>query len=90
MAEATGVDAYLRQQQAILSRPDCRSTLASISCPTLVVVGDNDEATPPELAREIATGIRGASLAIIQESGHLTTLEQPNAVTKMMVQWLQS
>jgi pimeloyl-ACP methyl ester carboxylesterase len=57
---------------------------------SLVVVGDDAEATPPELAREIATGIRGASLAIIEESGHLTTLEQPNAVTKMMVQWLES
>jgi hypothetical protein len=62
MAELTGPDAYLRQQQAILSRPDSRLPLGSISCPTIVLVGDNDERTPPTLGREIATGIRGARL----------------------------
>jgi hypothetical protein len=40
MAESTGPDAYLRQQQAILSRPDSRLTLGSISCPTIVLVGE--------------------------------------------------
>lgn len=89
MAEATGVEAYLRQQQAILSRPDSRPTLAAISCPTLVLVGDSDEATPPELAREIAAGIRGSRLVVIPDSGHLTTLEQPAAVTHALVEWLR-
>ena len=90
MADATGVDAYLCQQQAILARPDSRPTLATISCPTLVLVGDHDEPTPPELAEEIATGIRGSRLIVIPDSGHLTTLEQPAAVTKALVGWLQS
>jgi pimeloyl-ACP methyl ester carboxylesterase len=89
MAEATGVDAYLRQQQAILSRPDSRPSLAAISCPTLVLVGDSDEATPPELAREMAAGIRGSHLVVIPESGHLSTLEQPAAVTMALVEWLR-
>ncbi len=56
------LDAYLRQQQAILSRPDSRPGLAAIACPTLVLVGEGDEATPPELAREIAAGIAGSRL----------------------------
>ena len=89
MAMATGVEAYLRQQQAILSRPDSRGGLGAISCPTLVLVGDGDEATPPELAREIAAGIPGARLVIIPESGHLSTLEQPAAVTAALIEWLR-
>jgi pimeloyl-ACP methyl ester carboxylesterase len=89
MAAATGVEAYLRQQQAILSRPDSRPGLAAIGCPTLVLVGEGDEATPPELAREIAAGIRGSRLVMISDSGHLSTLEQPAAVTAALVEWLR-
>ena len=65
MAEETGAEAYLRQQQAILSRPDSRPGLGAIACPTLVLVGEGDEATPPELAREIAAGIAGSRLVLI-------------------------
>ena len=90
MAEATGIEAYLRQQQAILSRPDSRPRLAAISCPTLVLVGEGDEATPPELAREIAERIRGSRLVVVPDSGHLSTLEQPAMVTKALVEWLKS
>ncbi|MGB7079483.1 MAG: alpha/beta fold hydrolase, partial [Xanthobacteraceae bacterium] len=89
MAEATGIEAYLRQQQAILSRPDSRPGLGAISCPTLVLVGEGDEATPPELAREIAAGISGSRLVLIPESGHLSTLEEPAAVTAALVEWLR-
>jgi pimeloyl-ACP methyl ester carboxylesterase len=89
MAEDTGLEAYLRQQQAILSRPDSRPGLVAISCPTLVLVGEGDEATPPELAREIAAGIPGSRLVTIPDSGHLSTLEQPAAVTKALVDWLR-
>ena len=88
MAEETGVEAYFRQQQAIIGRPDSRPGLAPIACPTMVLVGDGDEATPPELAREIAAGIRGARLVVIPDSGHLSTLERPEAVTKAMLEWL--
>jgi pimeloyl-ACP methyl ester carboxylesterase len=90
MAAETGVEAYLRQQQAIISRPDSRPGLAAIKCPTLVLVGDGDEATPPDLAREIAAGIPDARLVIIPQSGHLSTLEQPQAVTAALLEWLRS
>jgi pimeloyl-ACP methyl ester carboxylesterase len=89
MAEETGVDAFLRQQQAIMSRPDSRSGLGSIKCPTLVLVGDGDEATPPELAREIAGAITGARLVMIADCGHLSTLEQPEKVTAALVDWMK-
>jgi pimeloyl-ACP methyl ester carboxylesterase len=90
MAEETGLEGYLRQQQAIMSRPDSRPGLAAIRCPTLVLVGEGDEATPPELAREIAAGIAGSRLVIIPDSGHLSTLEQPEAVTAALVEWMRS
>jgi pimeloyl-ACP methyl ester carboxylesterase len=90
MNQETGAEAYLRQQEAIMSRPDSRPALAAIDCPTLVLVGDDDQLTPPELAREMANGIRGARLVIVPESGHLSTIEQPQAVTKALVEWMQS
>lgn len=89
MAAETGVAAFLRQQQAIIGRPDLRPGLGAIRCPTLVLVGAGDEATPPELAREIAAGIPGSRLVVIAESGHLSTLEQPEAVTQALLEWLR-
>ncbi len=89
MAAETGLDGYLRQQQAILSRPDSRRGLAAITCKTLVLVGEDDEATPPALAREIASGISGARLVVVPGSGHLSTLEEPGAVNKALAEWLQ-
>jgi pimeloyl-ACP methyl ester carboxylesterase len=90
MNEETGADAYLRQQQAIITRPDSRPTLKTISCPTMVLVGDSDEPTPPELAREMAAGIPDARIVVVPDCGHLSTMERPQAVTKALVEWLQS
>jgi pimeloyl-ACP methyl ester carboxylesterase len=90
MNQETGADAYVRQQQAIMSRPDSRPGLAAIDCPTLVLVGEDDQLTPPALAREMAAGIRGARLVAVPECGHLSTLERPQAVTAALVEWMQS
>jgi pimeloyl-ACP methyl ester carboxylesterase len=90
MTAETGVEAFLRQQQAIIGRPDSRPGLGAITCPTLVLVGEGDEATPPDLAREIAAGIAGSRLVVIPDSGHLSTLEQPEAVTAALVEWMRS
>ena len=88
MAADTGAEAFVRQQRAIMSRPDSRPLLASIRCPTLVLVGDGDELTPPELAREICTGISGARLVVVPECGHLSTIEKPDAVNAALAEWL--
>jgi pimeloyl-ACP methyl ester carboxylesterase len=88
MAEDTGSEAFLRQQQAIIDRPDSRPGFGAIKCPTLVLIGDDDQATPFELSREIAAGIAGSRLVIIPESGHLSTLEQPERVTAALVDWM--
>jgi len=88
MAEETGPDAFIRQLNAIMSRPDSRPLLGSIRCPALVLVGDADVATPPDLAREMADGIPGATLVVVPNCAHLSTLEQPEAVNAALIEWL--
>ena len=90
MAGEVGAAAFIRQQTAILGRSDSRPMLGSIRCPTLVLVGDGDELTPPELAAEIAAGIDGARLVTVPQCGHLSTLEQPQEVTRVLLEWLQA
>lgn len=90
MAEDTGADAFVRQQTAIMSRVDSRPGLASIPCPTLVIVGADDSLTPPDRAAEIAAGIPGARRVVVPSCGHLSTLEQPQAVTAALVEFLSA
>jgi pimeloyl-ACP methyl ester carboxylesterase len=89
MGEEVGVAAYLRQQTANIGRIDSRPTLKDIRCPTLVLVGDRDQLTPPERAAEIAAGIPGARLVVVPECGHLSTLERPAAVNAALRGWLE-
>ena len=88
MIDETGPEAFVRQMQAIMSRPDSRPLLASIRCPTLVLVGDGDTATPAELNKEIADGIAGARFVAVPECGHLSTIERPEAVNAALAAWL--
>jgi pimeloyl-ACP methyl ester carboxylesterase len=89
MMEETGAETFIRQQRAILARPDSRPLLPGIEIPTLVVVGDADEITPPEVAREMAEMIEWSSLSVVAGAGHLTSLEQPDAVTEALEAWLE-
>ena len=90
MATETGVEAFVRQEKAIMSRPDSRPLLAAIKCPTLVLVGEGDELTPPELAKEIAAGISGARLVVVADCGHLSTLDRPEPVNAALAAWLEA
>jgi len=90
MAEDTGAEAFVRQQTAILTRPDSRSGLAAIRCPTLVLVGDGDQSTPPDRAAEIVRGIAGAGFVTVPDCGHLSTLERPAEVTRALLEWLEA
>jgi pimeloyl-ACP methyl ester carboxylesterase len=90
MGTEVGVAGYLRQQTANMTRIDSRPTLAAIRCPTLVLVGESDQLTPPERAAEIAHGIAGARLVVVPDCGHLSTLERPQAVTEALHAWLRS
>ena len=88
MADDTGFDAFVRQQEAIIARPDSRPSLSAIRCPALVLVGEQDLQTPPDVAREIAQATPGAQLVIVPECGHLSTLERPQAVNDALAAWL--
>jgi pimeloyl-ACP methyl ester carboxylesterase len=88
MAETIGKAAFLRQQKAIMGRPDGRGDLARITCPTLVLVGRQDVLTPVAMHEEIASLVRGARLVVIEDCGHLSTLEKPRSVAAAMRQWL--
>lgn len=88
MAEHVGRDAFLRQQQAILGRIDSRPHLADYGVPTLVLVGREDALTPPDAAEEMAQIIPDATLVVIEDCGHLSTLERPEETTAAMHAWL--
>ena len=88
MAEETGPDGFINQAEIILERPDSRATLLEITCPTMVLVGDKDQRTPPELAEEMARCIPKAELVTVDNCGHLPMIEQPEAVTRAMKDWL--
>jgi pimeloyl-ACP methyl ester carboxylesterase len=90
MAVETGAEAFVRQTKAIMMRPDSRPLLPEIRCSTLVLVGEGDQLTPPELAKEIAGGISGAKLVVVPGCGHLSTLEKPDAVNAAMADWLSA
>lgn len=79
---------YLRQQEAIMSRPDSRPFLKDIAIPTLVGVGAEDKLIPPALSEEMATAIPGAELVVFANAGHISTLEAPEAVASAMKAWL--
>jgi pimeloyl-ACP methyl ester carboxylesterase len=88
MAEETGPEVFIRQQQAIMGRPDSLRMLGGIGVPTLVLVGEDDQITPPEHAREMAEAIPAAQLEIIPGCGHLSTLEAPEKCTRLLQRWL--
>ncbi len=88
MAGRVGKDAFLRQQKAILSRVDSRPHLAAIQVPTLLLCGRQDGLTPLERHEEMAAAIPGARLSVIEDCGHLATMEQPVAATAMLRDWL--
>lgn len=88
MAERVGREAFIRQQTAIMNRVDSRPSLSAIQVPTLMITGRQDITTPPELAEEIVAAIPRAKLALIEDCGHLSPLERPQAVTALLRLWL--
>ena len=90
MGDDVGVEAFIRQQTAVIGRPDSRPTLAWIKCPTLVLTGDQDNTIPNALSVEMGDNIHNAKLVILPNCGHLPQVEQPEATAKALVEWLRS
>jgi len=89
MAERIGKDGFLRQQKAIMNRVDSRPFLERYACPTTIIVGREDQATPLAASEEMAGLIPSAKLIAIEECGHLSTMERPQAATALLRYWLQ-
>jgi pimeloyl-ACP methyl ester carboxylesterase len=85
-----GAAQLIRQNRAIIGRPDARSHLASLRCPTLVMCGDTDALTPMECSEEIAAAIGGAELVRVARCGHMLTMEQPALVNARLSAWLDA
>jgi pimeloyl-ACP methyl ester carboxylesterase len=88
MAANVGKDAFIRQEHAIMSRADSLDLLGAIDCPTLVLCGRQDALTPLARHEEIAAGIKGAQIEVIENCGHLSTLEKPAEVNAALRRWL--
>lgn len=88
MTKRVGVEVFGKQLQAIMDRPDSRPDLAHYDLPVLVLCGRQDALTPLERHEELAELIPGAKLAVIEECGHMSTMERPQATTALLRQWL--
>ena len=90
MGEDVGVEGFVRQQEAIVSRPNSRPVLATIKCPTLVLSGDEDNTIPNAMSVEMVDNIHNAKLVILPNCGHLPQVEQPQATADALAGWLRS
>lgn len=85
-----GSRAFINQERAMLLRGDCLSILPSIRCPTLVVHALNDRVFTLEEHLELSDSMKNATLSCVENSGHMSPLENPEAVTSLLLRWLKS
>lgn len=88
MVKRSTPDTFENQQRALLDRPDARSALPLIHCPTLVLCGREDQWSPVSQHEEISSLIPGSVLKIVEACGHMSPVEQPEAVTEAMARWI--
>lgn len=88
MCGEIGVDIYKRQEELAAIRVDRRPDLPNIRCPTIVVCGRDDAATPLFLSEEIADAIKGSELIVVEQCGHLLTMEKPEETNVILRKWM--
>ena len=88
MCGEIGVEIYKRQEELAAIRADRRPDLPKIKCPTLVVCGHDDTATPLFLSEEMAAAIKGSELIVVEQCGHLVTMEKPEETNAILKKWL--
>lgn len=88
LMQGTKVAAVAGGLQAMAYRPDSTTLLATIRVPTLIVVGEEDKATPVDSSRKMQAAIAGADLVIIPQAGHVANLEQPERFNAALLDFL--
>jgi len=73
----------------LMTRPDSTETLASIHCPTLIIVGEEDGLTPPAMSRDMLRAIGGSELTVIPKAGHLSSIETPELFNAALARFLE-
>jgi len=81
-------ETHARQIRALLHRPDATALLGTITVPTLVIVGRQDGWSPIAQHEQITAAIADARLEVVEDSGHMVTVEQPDEVTRLLRDWL--
>jgi len=84
------VDTFAAQIKALLDRPDAEPLLARIKCPAMVLCGRQDTWSPVEVHEQMAAKIQNSRLVVIEDCGHMSTMERPAEVTAAMQEWLTS
>lgn len=85
---STPVNGYVGDLRGMAERPDSTATLSQITCPTLVIVGEQDTLTPVADSELMAQTIKGATLVKIPGAGHLAPMEAPDAFNKALLDFL--
>jgi pimeloyl-ACP methyl ester carboxylesterase len=88
MGKDLGAAIAIRQMRALLGYPGFKGDLGAISCPTLLICGEQDQRTPVADHQRMSTQIPAAQLRVIDGAGHFTPLEKPAAVTSMLREWM--
>lgn len=84
MIEGNQISGIVGDLMAMAERPDSVPLLGQITCPTQIIVGELDQATPPSDAKLMAVQIPHARLAVIPQAAHLANLEQPEAFNQIV------
>lgn len=90
MVGRMSAEIYAAQTRALLDRPDATEVLKGITCPTLILCGQQDGWSPPERHQRIAELVPHANLRLIDDCGHMSMMEQPDAVLGALREWLAS
>jgi pimeloyl-ACP methyl ester carboxylesterase len=76
--------------RCLMTRPDSTPTLAGITCPTLLIVGRDDQLTPVADHQAMHEALPGSRLHVIDEAGHLSNLERPDEFNRALFEFLES
>ena len=88
MALNLGPDVFINQSRALQSRLDQQNTIQSIKIPVLIMCGSEDKLCPVERHEMMHNMISDSDLKIINNAGHMPTLEQPRETTEVIKEWL--